>query len=188
MNLIRNGLKKIMLIKQPELVSIKENKITLIKNFFELERKYDFNLLSQLMEENKLKVIEKTNIGFLKDVFQMCDIRNCLPEFKIFFDFLSKLFKYQTNLELLKQGYADEVDIFFSFVSQVGYPHVDEEDIFILGLKGKTIYRVFSNINEDYVIEEGDMIFIPKGLKHKVIGLTPRIIASIGFYGKRLNG
>lgn len=29
------------------------------------------------------------------------------------------------------------------------------------------------------------MIFIPQGVKHKVIGMSPRIIASIGFFGKR---
>jgi len=30
------------------------------------------------------------------------------------------------------------------------------------------------------------MVFIPRGIKHKVIGLNPRIIASVGFYGKRI--
>ncbi len=92
-------------------------------------------------------------------------------------DFLSKLFKYERDAR-------DEVDLFFSFVSQVGNSHIDEEDVFILGLKGKTIYRVFGNVDKDYMIEKGDIIFIPRGIKHKVIGLTSRIVASIGFYGK----
>jgi mannose-6-phosphate isomerase-like protein (cupin superfamily) len=168
-----------MLIKEPELVSIKENKVTLIKNFAFLERKYDFNLLSQLMEENALEVINKTSGGNLKDVFQMFAVNNCLEEFTTFNDFLRRLLKYERDKK-------DAVDLFFSFVSQVGNTHVDIEDVFIIGLEGKTIYRVFDNINKDYTIEKGDMIFIPKGIKHKVIGLTPRIIASIGFYGKRM--
>ena len=168
-----------MLIKEPELVSIKENKVTLIKNFALLERKYNFNLLSQLMEENSLEIVNKTNGGNLKDVFQMFAVNNCLEEFKTFSDFLRRLLKYERNEK-------DAVDLFFSFVSQIGNTHVDIEDVFIIGLEGKTIYRVYSNINEDYTIEKGDMIFIPKNLKHKVIGLTPRIIASIGFYGRRI--
>jgi len=168
-----------MLIKQPELVSIKENKVTLIKNFALLERKYDFNLLSKLLEENSLQVINKTGNGNLRDVFQVVTVNNCLEEFKTFSDFLRRLLKYERNEK-------DAVDLFFSFVSQIGNTHVDIEDVFIIGLEGKTIYRVYSNINEDYTIEKGDMIFIPKGLKHKVIGLTPRIIASIGFYGRRI--
>lgn len=168
-----------MLIKEPELISIKENKVTLIKNFALLERKYDFNLLSQIMEENDLEVMYKTSAGNLKDVFQMIAVNNCLEEFTTFIDFLRRLLKYERDKK-------DAVDLFFSFVSQVGYTHADIEDVFIIGLEGKTIYRVFDNINKDYTIEKGDMIFIPKGLKHKVIGLTPRIIASIGFYGKRM--
>jgi len=168
-----------MLIKESELISIKENKVTLIKNFALLERKYDFNLLSQIMEENDLQVINKTSDGNLKDVFQVIAVNNCLEEFTTFIDFLRRLLKYERDKK-------DAVDLFFRFVSQVGHTHVDIEDVFIIGLEGKTIYRVYSNINEDYTIEKGDMIFIPKGLKHKVIGLTPRIIASIGFYGRRI--
>lgn len=168
-----------MLIKQPELVSIKENKVTLIKNFISLQKEYDFNLLSKLMEENVVEVVTKSFLGNLKDIFQMSRVLNYLPEFKTFFDFLSKLFKYERDQR-------DEVEIFFSFVSQVGNAHIDEEDVFIIGLKGRTIYRVYDDINKDYIIEKGDMIFIPKGIKHKVIGLTPRIVASFGFFGKRV--
>ena len=170
-----------MLIKQPEVISIKENKVTLIKNFATLERNYDFNLLSQLMEENNLTISQKSFVGSLKDVFQIHKVSNTLQEFKIFFDFLSKLFKYERDLK-------DEVDLFFSFVSQIGNTHLDVEDVFIIGLKGEVIYRVFDGETRDYNIQKGDMIFIPKNIKHKVIALNPRIVASIGFYGRRLNG
>ena len=40
-----------MLIKQSDVTSIKENKVTLIKNFASLTREYDFNLISLLIEE-----------------------------------------------------------------------------------------------------------------------------------------
>ena len=170
-----------MLIKHTEFNSIKENKVTLIKNFILLERNYDFNLLSNLMEENECKIDQKSFVGNLKDVFQILKVSNTLQEFKTFFDFLSKLFKYERHED-------DEVDLFFSFVSQVGNSHVDREDVFIIGLKGEVIYRVFGVEDKDYYLKKGDMIFIPKGIKHKVIGLSSRIVASIGFYGKRLNG
>ena len=168
-----------MLIKAQDLKDIQENKVTLVKNFASLTREYDFNLLSNLMEENECIINQKTNFGNLKDVFQIYKVSNCLQEFKTFFDFLTKLFKYERDLR-------DEVDLFFSLVSQVGNSHVDIEDVFIIGLKGKVIYRVFDFEDKDYSIEQGDMIFIPKGIKHKVIGINPRIIASIGFYGKRI--
>jgi len=170
-----------MLIKQSDVTSIRENKVTLIKNFASLTREYDFNLLSTLMEENDCIITQKSTVGNLKDVFQMLKVSNSLKEFKTFFDFLSKLFKYERDSK-------DEVDLFFSFVSQVGGAHVDIEDVFIIGLQGKVIYRVFDVETKDYNVEKGDMIFIPSGKKHKVLSMSPRIIASIGFYGKRLNG
>ena len=170
-----------MLIKQSDVTSIKENKVTLIKNFASLTREYDFNLLSALMEENDCIITQKSTVGNLKDVFQMLKVSNSLKEFKTFFDFLSKLFKYERDSK-------DEVDLFFSFVSQVGEAHVDIEDVFIIGLQGKVIYRVFDVETKDYNVKKGDMIFIPSGKKHKVLSMSPRIIASIGFFGKRLKG
>lgn len=170
-----------MLIKKDQVNLIKENKICFIKNFVSLEKIYDYNFISNLLEENNLNVVQKTSTGNLKDVFQIFKVSNSMKEFKTFFDFLSKLFKYERDQR-------DEVDLFFSFVSQIGDTHEDMEDVFIIGLKGTTIYRVFDTKNVDYYVEKGDMIFIPKSLKHKAIGLNPRIIASIGFYGKRING
>ena len=169
---------KTMLIKAQDIKDIQENKVTLVKNFASLTREYDFNLLSNLMEENECRISQKSNIGNLKDVFQIHSISNTLEEFKIFFDFLSKLLKYERDSR-------DEVDLFFSLVSQAGITHVDIEDVFIIGLKGTTIYRVFDSENKDYCIEKGDMIFIPKSIKHKVISLNPRIVASAGFFGER---
>ena len=169
-----------MLINKDQIDLIKKNKVCFIKNFVSLERKYDFNLISSLLEENDLKVQQKTTVGDLKDVFQMKRVSNTLKEFKTFFDFLSKLFKYERDQN-------DEVDLFFSLTSQTGNTHFDGEDVFILGLNGKTIYRIYEEKNNDYCIEKGDIIFIPKNIKHKVIGLTPRIIASFGFFGKRIS-
>jgi mannose-6-phosphate isomerase-like protein (cupin superfamily) len=170
-----------MLIKQSDLISIKENKVTLVKNFAILEKTYDFNFLSKLMEENFMKIDQKTCVGNSREVFQMYNVIDYFPEFKIFYDFLIKLFKYERHPQ-------DQVDLFYSFISQAGNPHVDLEDVFIIALKGKTIYRVFGDVNKDYTIEKGDMIFIPKRISHKVIGITPRIVASTGIFGKRLNG
>tara|TARA_R110000822_G_scaffold33817_2_gene96125 strand:+ start:1155 stop:1667 length:513 start_codon:yes stop_codon:yes gene_type:complete len=166
------------LLNKDQVDLIKNNKICLIKKFTLIEDVYNFDFISALLEENDLHVSQKTSIGNLKDVFQIFKVSNTQRKFKDIFYFLYKIFKYEKNQK-------DEVDLFFSLVSQVGNPHIDEEDVFIVGLQGVTIYRVFNTEYTDYQIEKGDMIFIPKGIKHKVIGLTPRIIASIGFYGNK---
>ena len=168
-----------MLLNKDQVDLIKQNKICVVKNFVSLNNIYDANFISNLLEENSLKVAQKTFSGNLTDVFQIFKVSDARKEFKTFFDFLSKLFRYERDPR-------DEVDLFFSLVSQVGISHVDVEDVFIIGLKGKVIYRIFNVENKDYSIEKGDMIFIPKGIKHKVLAINPRIVASIGFYGNRL--
>tara|TARA_R100001591_G_scaffold115175_1_gene130393 strand:+ start:2083 stop:2595 length:513 start_codon:yes stop_codon:yes gene_type:complete len=169
-----------MLLNEKQVESIRDNKVTYVKSFAILDREYDFNLMSKFLEqEPDSEVLTKTRIGNLKDVYNMVNVTNYLKEFKTFFDFLLKTFKYSLDSR-------DGVDLFFSFVTQLGAVHKDFEYVFIIGLKGKTIYRIYDVNNIDYEINKGDMIFIPPGVKHKVIGLTPRIIASIGYFNKRI--
>jgi len=59
-----------MLIKAQDLKDIQGNKVTLVKNFINLERNYDFNLISNLIEENDLSIVQKSHFGNLKDVYQ----------------------------------------------------------------------------------------------------------------------
>ena len=168
-----------MLLNKNQIQSIRENKVTFVKNFVSLDRPYDFNLISNLIEENNLQVISKSNHNSLKDVFQIREVMNLLKEFKVLFDFFSKTFSY-------KYDQRNNVDLFLSLISQVGLPHIDEEDVFIIGLNGDMVYKVFNDKIVNYRISKGDLIFIPKGVKHKVVGLSPRIVMSIGFFSERI--
>lgn len=168
-----------MLLKPEQVNLMKQNKICLVKNFTTLKNKYDFNFVSDLIQGDDLKIISKTSVGNLKDVFQMMNVGNSVIELKIIFDFFKKLFQYETSER-------DEIDLYFNFTSQIGNSHIDIEDVFIVGLSGKTIYQTFGVQDEFYEINKGDVIFIPRGIKHKAIAVNPRIIGSIGFYGKRM--
>ena len=116
-----------MLIPQSEIISIRENKATLVKNFISLKINYDFNLLSQLLEKNDLPIYVKSTIGNMRDVFQIRKVANLLEEIKPTLNFLGDLFFYEKKEN-------DGIDLFFSFVSQAGTPHWDEEDVFILDI------------------------------------------------------
>ena len=168
-----------MLLNKEQIDSIRNKKITHVKNFASLDREYDFNLLSQLLEETNEEVLVKTKIGNLRDVYQMMKATDFLPEFRIFHDFLLKTFKFKPDVR-------DAVELFFSFTTQSGPAHADIETVFIIGLKGKVIYRIFEDKTSDYEINKGDMIFIPSGIRHRVVGITPRIIASVGFFDRKI--
>jgi len=168
-----------MLLNKNQIQSIRESKVTFVKNFVSLDRPYDFNLISDFIEENNLEVKQKSKFDVLKNIYQIWGVTNILKEFQIIFDFLNKTFKY-------KADERNAVDMFFSFISQNGVPHVDEEDVFIIGLNGNMIYKVFNDKIIDYKISKGDLIYIPRGIKHKVIGISPRISISVGFFSEKI--
>ena len=114
------------------------NEVTLVKNFITLETKHDFNFISKLLEENDIDVDPRTTLGHLRDVFQIRSVSFSSKELFHAFSFLQKMFLYKLDS-------GDEVDLFFSFVSQVGHAHVDQEEIYILGLHGTTIYRIYES-------------------------------------------
>jgi mannose-6-phosphate isomerase-like protein (cupin superfamily) len=50
-------------------------------------------------------------------------------------------------------------------------PHADTMDVWFWQAKGKTKWQVLGN---EYILSPGDLIYVPKGIEHNVIALTPR--------------
>ena len=98
-----------MLIKESELNSIKENKVTLITKFASLKNNYDFNFISNILEEDEIYTIQKTKFGNLKDVFQVLKVNESVKECQLYLDFFKKLLRYN-------QDEKDGVDLFL-FIS-----------------------------------------------------------------------
>ena len=60
--------------------------------------------------------------------------------------------------------------------------HKDVSDVFYIQGVGKTSWLVEDNdVAYNYVLEEGDMLYIPKQMFHTPLPLTPRYGISIGF-------
>ena len=164
-----------MLFNKDNFKSIKNGNLTHIPNFTPIEETIDFNLLAELYDEYRpvSKILPKRFYPdeILSSPFLLKNIHEH-PFFNVYFNFFNKQFNSSDNI-------VSELDIFFSFASGAGGVHADREDVHIVGLKGKTIYRCWetNNINE-YTISQGDYIFIPKGTKHSSITVTPRMIMS----------
>lgn len=62
--------------------------------------------------------------------------------------------------------------------------HSDPVDGFFIQLEGSTLWKIYNDFNiEEHILTAGDLIFIPKGLRHSVESLCPRIGISISFLG-----
>ena len=164
-----------MLLNNKDIKRIKNKKVTYVKKFTQNLNNYNFDILASLIDDYSLTVVNKSNLLNFNATWQVKDVHKTNVDFFVFLDFLYKIFKYTPETR-------DGVDLFFSFVTNTGMSHVDTEDVFLIGMHGKTIYRI-TDTNKDYILEHGDFLHIPKGIRHKSISSTPRIIASVGFFG-----
>ena len=160
-----------------ELVSkINERKkVVYIPNFTDIKQETDFNFLADLLERNELGSEHKNpkdrppfQGGLLSSLIQ---VRNVEKDdfFRQYLDIFDDIFA--------KGKYCD-VHLHLSFMALSGASHQDYEDVFIIGLHGHTIYKVYGH--GDYDIRKGDFIYIPPNISHKAIAMGPRIIMSIG--------
>ena len=126
------------------------------KNFIKFEYELDFNKLFEILSVNNFK------------------IKNVEKE-EFFYDTYNKL-----NSSLNPENLPSDLDIFFSIIKGARGPaHKDIESVNIFGVYGRTLYFID---NEEIIVEKGDRLFIGKGVKHRSLGLTPRIILSFGVH------
>ena len=143
-----------------------------ISNFTEIKQETDFNFLAQLLERNELSTQFKSP-NFEDRILQsQIQVKNV--EKDIFFSTYLNIFNSIFNPDKKKS----DIHLHLSFMALSGAPHKDWEDVYIIGLYGHTIYKVYGH--GDYSIRKGDFIYIPPHILHKAIAMEPRIIMSIG--------
>jgi len=76
------------------------------------------------------------------------------------------------------------------------YIHKDDNDVFSFQVNGKVEYRIYGKDfpeyltpqnktdipYKSYILEEGDIVFLPKGVYHQVVVLEPRITLISDFF------
>lgn len=147
---------------------------TLIKNFCSFKETIDFNFISNLLDRNNFETHFSSNWAnnhVFESVFKIQNVESD-NFFKEIFNLLNKNYN--------KENKKSDLFIFFSMVSgNKSITHKDNYDVIIIGLYGKTIYKIE---NELFTLEPSDLLFIPKNKLHKAIGVTPRICLSYGIY------
>lgn len=150
-------------------------KVKFTKGFFVFD-KFDFNDLSNIIDKTNSNTVISSNYVYeriLESCFQVKHVENN--------KFFSRMFE-QLNTKFNKNKLNASIDLFFSFCAGGrSIAHKDIENVVIFGLYGKTIYLIDG---KDYTVEKGDILFIPKGITHRAIGVTPRIIGSFGTWQK----
>ena len=134
----------------------------------------DFNNLTELLSSSNYSSKLSGNYLDLHILQSTYQIKNVHQD-KFFSNLINKIVK-DFNLTSCKL----DLDLFVGFTQGASsIIHKDGYDVFLYNLYGETVYIVNK---EKYILKQGDIIRINKGEIHQVIGLSPRIVFSLGVY------
>ena len=144
------------------------------KNIIQFKEIVDFNYLIKLLNENNFGSVITSNYldqFILNSTFMVSNVQKD-NAFIDLYDYLNKNYN--------SEGYNSNLYMFVSF--KMGNPsitHTDDYDVVIIGVHGETVYNLEGT---EYRVGVGDLLKIPKGIKHTAISMTPRIVLSYGRY------
>ena len=92
--------------------------------------------------------------------------------------------KYK-QANILAKELGDKVElhtyISLSTASKTSGKHKDLEDVWCLQAQGQTLFKVWEEDQEfSYILDSGDMLYIPSKITHEATPLTPRVLLSYG--------
>jgi len=126
------------------------------------------NMLALWANNNALEFGNTLNpfLGQIKSI-------NKIPIFKPYLSYVNNNLKDIFNVGSL--------DFFYSLKGEVGPSHFDKEHVIILGIKNITYYHID---NQDFKLEPGDILYIPKNFLHHAFSSRERIVLSLSIWEK----
>jgi hypothetical protein len=152
-------------------IKLDRTKVSHYKNFFKLEKNFDFNTLAFFLDRK-----ENDNQYFLNGKIKLQNF-DIFDEGRYFSNFVK-------DLLLDKNFNKIDTDLFAS-LSKIALSenHSDIESVFLFPLIGSVIYNVYDETNfTSYYMSVGDLLIIPKHIIHAAIPLCPRIVVSVGVF------
>jgi len=144
------------------------------KNYIKFEKEIDFNFITEILHWNHYRTSISSDWmreNVLNSIFEITGVHRFAPFQKLFNDL---------NKTHNKNNLNSDLNLFFSFTAGArSITHKDAYDVYIIGVKGRTLYKVE---DKEYMVTPGDLLYIPKRFIHTAIGLDPRIILSLGVY------
>jgi hypothetical protein len=152
-------------------IQLDRTKVSHYKNFFKLEKNFDFNTLAFFLDRK-----EYGNQYVANGKIKLCNF-DVFDEGKFFCNFIKEL--------LLNKNYKTIDTYIFASLSKIALSenHVDKETVFLFSVLGSVIYNVYDQTNfTSFYMNVGDLLIIPKEVVHAAIPLCPRIVVSVGVY------
>jgi 50S ribosomal protein L16 3-hydroxylase len=86
------------------------------------------------------------------------------------------------RFDFVPQARLDDLMVSYAGTGGGVGPHIDSYDVFLLQGPGRRLWRVwFGGKTLKYILQPGDMLYLPPGVKHDGVALDPCYTYSIGF-------
>lgn len=140
------------------------------KHFTDLPTWEDIILLLNYVQENNIPIFVFENLGFRININES------------FSDLIPKIEEIRKHIHKFSPNKICDADIYISMLTNSGTygRHKDQEDVYFILASGKMKFIIEDNEPKEYLLEPGDMLYLPAGKYHTPIPLTPRIGISIG--------
>ncbi|HWA37359.1 MAG TPA: cupin domain-containing protein [Burkholderiales bacterium] len=91
------------------------------------------------------------------------------------------------RFDFVPQARLDDVMVSYATPGGGVGPHVDSYDVFLLQGPGRRRWTIWLSPGKkiEYVVEPGDLLYLPPGLKHDGVAIDPCFTYSIGFRAPR---
>jgi len=135
----------------------------------------DFNKLTEILSSDNYSSQISGNYlnGFmLQTIFKVRDVHTN----SLFINLINKICTFKK----IPIGSKLDAFLFVAFTQGANsIIHKDEYDVFLYGLFGETLYIIEK---EKYNLKPGDLLHIEKEKTHQALGLSPRIVLSLGLH------
>ncbi len=151
-------------------VKLDRTKVHCNRNFFKLEKKFDFNTLAFFLDRK-----EQNNLYSSDGRIKMMNF-DVFDEGKFFCKFVKDL--------LDKEAKKINTFVFASMSKKaLSENHTDEESVFLFPVLGSVVYNVYDETTfTPFYLNVGDLLVIPKNVVHSAIPICSRIVVSVGVY------
>ncbi len=171
-----------MSLKEQFEISKKNNNILFIKNYFT-----DQLSLNELVEliDTASKSENKEDINYSSDNPGYQSFLLNLPSQHSWINSLiGKIINEFRGDYNYRQEVPPKVQVFSNlFGDYESYKHRDPWDAFLIQLFGTVVWEIYEEkevLKETYVVEPGDLLFIPEQLYHKIIANSARASLNLG--------
>jgi ribosomal protein L16 Arg81 hydroxylase len=167
------GEELMLAIKNKSPIHIKKQ-LSVLPDWSDIINSVDYAMKEDSIQESPINCDQVGNVRFFDRLLLAINHaeRYDYPGLKEIYEYFKSL-----NVELLKAL----VIVHFSSLQKTTGRHYDEKSVMYIQLINSVVWNVWENgLKKEFILEPGDIMFMPKMIEHEVVPIMPRVGITFG--------